>query len=339
MTRTNSSGSGLGLSQERAGHSQQSQAPVHVRLYHEKDERRRRLEEARLRKLEQEEEDIRAAAQRALGRAPSPAGAAHHGHHGGSAPPMREASPQGRALHTATGSRGHATPPRMRPPLPERPQAATGGGGGGVWTGGSGGGGGGHGRRSPQPQRAVAAEEVPVRHAPHMAHTMRGHANEVDTSPAVAQQQPPSPVGASPGHGVLAQGDSSNVSITSEGIQGASVGTGTYLGEDSLCGDAMASTAAPSMPEDAQSLRQMVATQQQRIEFLENMHQQALRQLRKSREELAKAQQQRFHEADKVLRLEQLVSEMQAQRFDGDAQAQLRWEEWLSRSRAIFEEE
>merc|ERR1712118_269415 len=101
----------------------------------------------------------------------------------------------------------------------------------------------------------------------------------------------------------------------------------------------MASTAAPSMPEDAQSLRQAVTTQQQRIEFLANMHQQALRQLRKSREELAKAQQQRFHEADKVLRLEQLVSEMQAQRFDGDAQAQLRWEEWLSRSRAIFEED
>jgi cytoplasmic iron level regulating protein YaaA (DUF328/UPF0246 family) len=90
--------------------------------------------------------------------------------------------------------------------------------------------------------------------------------------------------------------------------------------------------------EDTQSLRQMVSTQQQRIEFLENMHQQALRQLRKSRDEMAKAHQQRFFEADRVLRLEQLVSEMQAQHFNGDTQAQLRWEEWLSRARSIFQE-
>merc|ERR1719343_867460 len=88
--------------------------------------------------------------------------------------------------------------------------------------------------------------------------------------------------------------------------------------------------------EDAQSLRQLVLSQQQRIEFLENMHQQALRQLRRSREELAQAQQQRFQEADKLLALEQLISEMQAHRFEGDRQMQLRWEEWLQRSRSIL---
>jgi cytoplasmic iron level regulating protein YaaA (DUF328/UPF0246 family) len=117
------------------------------------------------------------------------------------------------------------------------------------------------------------------------------------------------------------------------------VSIGTVAGEDSLCGDAVGSTSMAVHTEDVQGLRQAVTTQQQRIEHLENMHQQSLRQLRKSREELARAQQQRFHEADRVLRLEQLVSEMQAQRFDGDAQAQMRWEEWLSRSRSIFEEE
>lgn len=118
-------------------------------------------------------------------------------------------------------------------------------------------------------------------------------------------------------------------SIASErGLQN-SASVGTFAGEDSLCGDAVGSTS---------DLRQTVTTQAQRIEALENMHQQTLRQLRKSREELARAQQQRFQEADRVLRLEQLFSEMQAQRFDGDVEAQLRWEDWLGRSRAIFED-
>merc|ERR1719277_1550854 len=102
---------------------------------------------------------------------------------------------------------------------------------------------------------------------------------------------------ASPGQ--FAAHDASSVA---SGVQsGASVGTG--IGEDSM--------SAMGAGEDMQSLRQMVTTQQQRIEFLENMHQQALRQLRKSRDEMAKAHQQRFFEADRVLRLEQLVSEMQ----------------------------
>lgn len=105
-----------------------------------------------------------------------------------------------------------------------------------------------------------------------------------------------------------------------------------------MYGDAVGSTATAAA-EDVHSLRQVVTAQQQRIEFLENMHQQSLRHLRKSREESARAQQQRFHEADRVLRLEQLVSEMQAQNFVGDMNAQLRWEEWLSRCRAICEDD
>jgi len=125
-----------------------------------------------------------------------------------------------------------------------------------------------------------------------------------------------------------------------QGLRSSGVSVGTNVCEDSMYGENAVSTIAAGASEsDVQQLRQMLEARQQRIEFLENMHQQALRQLRKSREELAKAQQQRFHEADRVLRLEQLVSEMQAQQFDGNVQAQLHWEEWLARSRAIFEEQ
>lgn len=119
-----------------------------------------------------------------------------------------------------------------------------------------------------------------------------------------------------------------------QGVQSTSIGTG---GEGSLCGDAVVCSLGTA--DDVQSLRQLVLTQQQRIEFLETMHQQALRQLRRSREELAQAHQQRFREADKVLGLEQLISEMQAQRFEGDSRMQLRWEQWLQRSRSILEAE
>jgi hypothetical protein len=118
--------------------------------------------------------------------------------------------------------------------------------------------------------------------------------------------------------------------VASESVRGLQTGAS---GDESNCRD----SALPT--EDVHELRQMAALRQQRIDALENMHQQALRQLRKSREELARAQQQSFHEADRILRLKQLVSEMQAERFDGNMQAQMCWEEWLSRSRAIFEEE
>merc|ERR1712113_367469 len=95
----------------------------------------------------------------------------------------------------------------------------------------------------------------------------------------------------------------------------------TTPGDESIYGDGgVSSTGADlgMLGDDAHALRQLVQTQQQRIEFLENMHQQALRQLRKTREELRAAQQQTFREADKVLGLEQLISEMQVQRFEGD---------------------
>lgn len=81
----------------------------------------------------------------------------------------------------------------------------------------------------------------------------------------------------------------------------------------------------------------MVQQQQERIEFLETMHQQALRQVKQTRDELNLEQQKRFREANKVLALEQLISEMQTQRFDGDPQMQLRWQQWLQRSRAVLE--
>ncbi|CAE8612140.1 unnamed protein product, partial [Polarella glacialis] len=108
-------------------------------------------------------------------------------------------------------------------------------------------------------------------------------------------------------------------------------------GEDSSYGEERSVPATGDVADDVHGLRQTVESQQQRIQFLENMHQQALRQLRKSREELAQAQQLRFREADKVLGLEQLISEMQVQRFSLNGQMQLRWEEWLQRARGILE--
>ncbi|CAE7517804.1 kctd6 [Symbiodinium sp. CCMP2592] len=94
------------------------EAPVHIRLYQEKDDRRRRLEQARLRRLEQEEEDLRVAAERALGRQPSPAR------------PRRDPSP-GKMLLGPSPSGGPSSAcrtdspaRRARPPIPDRPGSA-----------------------------------------------------------------------------------------------------------------------------------------------------------------------------------------------------------------------
>eukprot|EP00439_Symbiodinium_sp_Y106_P011801 s6873_g1.t2 len=90
------------------------EAPVHIRLYQEKDDRRRRLEQARLRRLEQEEEDLRMAAERALGRQPSPAR------------PRRDPSPGkmllGPSPSGGPSSVGRTDSParRARPPIPDR---------------------------------------------------------------------------------------------------------------------------------------------------------------------------------------------------------------------------
>lgn len=82
-------------------------APVHERLYQEKDNRRHRLEEARLQKIEQEEDDIRASAQLALspGRTTRPAASP-----GRTASPGRAGSPGGSA------SRGCAASPESKEP-------------------------------------------------------------------------------------------------------------------------------------------------------------------------------------------------------------------------------
>jgi len=87
---------------------------------------------------------------------------------------------------------------------------------------------------------------------------------------------------------------------------------GTLGGEESFCGDV-----APAEGEDLQSLRLMAITQQQRINFLESMHQRALHELRTVREELKHEQAKVHREADKALRLEELVCEMRAQGYDG----------------------
>lgn len=227
------------------------EAPVHERLYQEKDERRRRLEQARLRRLEQEEEDLRMAAQKALGRQPSPAR-------------RREPSPGPESLKVET-SRG-------KPPVPERHVD-------------------GNDRRSKQLRKPVdGSDDAKLLSLPQ---------NATETSSVASEHLGPQSM--------------------------ASVGTGVE--DSSFCGEA-------NGDDQVHRLQQTVSSQQQRIEFLEKMHQQALRQLRTSREELADAQRQRLREADKVLGMEQLISELQVHRLEGGL-----WEDWLKRARHILEGE
>jgi len=362
--------------QVQRGGACQPQAPVHVRLYHEKDQRRRRLEEARLRKLERDEEQIRTSARRALGRAPSPGRTASPSRtdaEGRVASDSRAASPglghsQSSVLHGgrpgSSGSRA-PTPSRTSPPLPEggRPSSACRGPFPSSAQPGNGGKNASRSRRHPaylggEPGSVPASEDGTTHSSVGSAGSRRGIKPSVPPAAvalagAVAGQEAavvghqveittlthPSSAASpttSPG---LREYSSSIVCDGAHGVQAnASVGTPSTTpgGEDSLCGDGVGS--ALSTNDDMQSLRQVVAANQQRIDFLENMHQQALRQIQKVQEELKVSQQQRFHAADKVLRLEQLVSEMQAQRphFGGDHAASLRWEDLLRRSSAVL---
>lgn len=242
--------------------SSRHEAPVHLRLYQEKDDRRRRLEQARLRQLEKEEEDLRVAAQKALGRQPSPSRRRD--------PSPGPRSDSSRAVdHTMASSQ----PVRGKPPMPVRSHAE-------------------HGRSKP------------------IRKSVDGDAKFLSLPQGAAIET--SSVGSHEG-GPLGQ-----PSLTS-------VGTGVE--DSSFCGDA---------DDEVHRLQQQVASKQQRIEFLEKMHQQALRQLRTSREELSEAQRQRLKEADKVLGLEQLVSELQVLNFENGAPAM---EGWLRRARQILEGE
>lgn len=116
------------------------------------------------------------------------------------------------------------------------------------------------------------------------------------------------------------------------GVDVSSVGT--FEAEDSLYGVSTAIDPA-SQSEDLASLRETIHQQRSRIEFLEDRHKQALTDLRSARQELASAHQDRLREADKASQLEQLISEIQAQRFNGSEN--MRWDEWLRQSRAILE--
>lgn len=330
------------------GAGSRHQAPVHIRLYQDKDERRKRLEEARHRRLLEEEEDIRIAAQRALGRAPSPS---------------RAQSPDSSLLaehpppptHVAQPPRsGATTPKRDRPPMPERPLSAsqsTGslqrrsagpGGGGGACGGASRGSRGGPSPASTTVGPAVVATNGPVQQGDSPGAAASSVAS-APFAPQTSREEAGSPrsigggaLGAPGQHSVGTGLETPSVASESGALHGLqSVPSVSVLGpEDSA--DATNALNVSSC-EDTNNLRQVVLSQQQRIEFLENMHQQALRQLRRTREELAAAQQQRFQEADKLLGLEQMIGEMQAFRFEGDRQMQMRWEDWLQRSRTILE--
>jgi len=266
---------------------------VHIRLYQEKDDRRRRLEQARLRRLEQEEEDLRMAAERALGRQPSPAR------------PRRDPSPGkmllGPSPSGGPSSVGRTDSParRARPPIPDRPGSA--------------------GRSRPGTEGVAKAAGTRCRKTGLGDRTQKQEPEPNDTDPTL------------PG-GLETSSIASIASDSGAVCQHSLVSVGTGV-EDSVCGEAATSA---GQEDEVQRLRHMVSSQQQRIDFLENMHQQALRQLRKSREELAQAQQQRLQEADKVLGLEQLISELQVHRFEN---RNSQWEEWLRRARSILEGE
>jgi len=306
------------------------EAPIHIRLYQDKDDRRRRLDEARIRQREQEEEDIRIAAQRALGRASSPARCQSPSRVDSRDEPIRQEPISHRDAHLvdavvdsrrmeAHSTRTH-TPPRMRPPLPER-SASVGAVRRRPGTGSSGSARGGHsnthGDQHGGASRGGGRLHISV---PHEADAAAAAAAAPSAASSVR-----SPCSAAPAEGSSVASESGGPGLHSTNS------AGTLGGEESLC------DAATAAGEDLQSLRLMVVTQQQRINFLESMHQQALRQLRTAREELNREQQKRYREADKVLGLEQLISEMQAQGYESDNPLQMRWEEWLQRSRAILE--
>jgi len=135
------------------------------------------------------------------------------------------------------------------------------------------------------------------------------------------------------GRALDSQGFDASSVASESGVHGLnSVPSVSVLGaEDSTCGEPV------HLSEETQRLREYSQWQEKRIESLESMHQQTLRDLRRSRDEVKAEQEKRFREADKLLGMQQLLSEMQIIRFDGDPQMQHRWEELLQRSRSILE--
>merc|ERR1712007_7143 len=91
---------------ERNG-TERTGTPVHLRLYRDKDDRHRRREEARVRQMEFEDDEVRNSAFKALRFRPV-------------SPCRRAMSPgsRGRDTSPAPASRRMETPPRQRPPLP-----------------------------------------------------------------------------------------------------------------------------------------------------------------------------------------------------------------------------
>jgi len=273
--------------------------PVHVRLYQEKDSRRRRQEEARLRRLEEEDEELRFGASVALGRASSP---------------VRSQSP-GRVRMA------YRIPTIPRPPVPERsannskliPRVAA--------------------ATTPKTlSRASSASAIGSQNGktfdPPSRKVSRGFVDQTSPGGDRMNSTVLSHISGSPGQSTSVVVPQDSLSIASDFGQGGP--SGASVGDESAYAER-----ADASQMGGQDLRQLVAAHEQRIEFLENMHQQSLRQLRKSREELSVVQQQRFREADKVLRLEQLVSEMQSRRYD----VSLNWQEDLARLRAVFEDD
>jgi len=242
--------------------------PVHVRLYQDKDDRHRRREEARVRQMEDEEDEIRYSAFKALRCPLSPC------RRGRSASPSRVFH----SLSPISRQRRRETPPRQGPPLPVK-----------------------------------SARSVSRRRQPDEAHANGTQRTSAPFSDLSTDAHLESEMAAT---SILING---SMLVPTQGTSHMANG-----GDSSVFSD------------DLPSLRVTVQQQKQRIEFLEAMHQKVLTQLRKEREEIVAAQQQRFHTENKMLQLEQLFSEMQARTFEGTLHMRLLWEGWLSRSSVIF---
>lgn len=77
--------------------------------------------------------------------------------------------------------------------------------------------------------------------------------------------------------------------------------------------------------EEFQRLRLVTESQQQRIEFLEHMHQQALQQLRSVRDDAADAWSKLHAESEKALVLEEMLGNMQAKRCVAELKGNQQW--------------
>jgi len=267
--------------------------PIHERLFQENAERKRRLDEACLRRQQLEQDALRDAAERALGRSCSP-------------------GPRARSR-----GREPVSSPGVSTPASECSQ-----------------------RRGPPSVGAIGIGRS------RSSGAIVGRSPKPASSRLVVPARPASPSASSRGAGDTSSIISERRQVSPRSVVGGAAPASTSGRRPVSPLRSVVGGGAPARPpvggdehiiaEERQRMQEKFDTQQQRIDFLEQQHHQALRQLRKAREETALAQRQRFEESDRALGLEELVSEMQGF-CGGSAQLQSQFGDWLRRSREALE--